>query len=170
MNVFFTSDTHFCHERVIDFVKRPFKDIEEMNDALVKNWNQRVKPEDSVFHLGDFVWGDKRFDEFMERLNGHIILVTGNHDRGNFGIITEALIEYGGHEWHLIHNSELTRHPYVLCGHVHNLWTVNRIFTEGQLVQTCVNVGVDVWGYRPITINEILTAVAKEEKKWKMKW
>lgn len=154
---FFTADTHFCHDNILTWSQRPFKTVEEMNDAIVRNWNQRVKTSDTVFHLGDFCWDEKRFDEFMTRLNGRIILIKGNHDKGNRSILTEATIEFGGHEWKLIHDSEFASHNFVLCGHVHELWK-----TKSHGAQLLVNVGVDVWGFKPITINEILATVVRE--------
>lgn len=82
MAIFFTSDTHFGHARIIDLVPRPFKDVAEMNEILVKNWNETVSPEDTVFHLGDVALGPIRDSlEHIRRLNGRKILVIGNHDR-----------------------------------------------------------------------------------------
>ena len=52
--IFFTSDTHFNHKAIISYCSRPFESVEEMNDRLIDNWNQVVKPSDTVYHLGDF--------------------------------------------------------------------------------------------------------------------
>ena len=52
--IFFTSDTHFDHANIIKFCDRPFKDVEEMNWKLIKNWNDKVPQDGLVFHLGDF--------------------------------------------------------------------------------------------------------------------
>lgn len=78
-----TSDTHFGHEAIIDFCDRPFKTVEEMDEALIKNWNDRVGVNDFVLHLGDFAFVRKLqdFDKYFYPLNGRIILVRGNHDR-----------------------------------------------------------------------------------------
>lgn len=56
--VYFTSDTHFYHSNIIDFCKRPFKNVEDMNETLIENWNRVVGQDDIVFHLGDFAWED----------------------------------------------------------------------------------------------------------------
>lgn len=80
--IYFTSDTHFGHQRIIDLCNRPFSTVDEMNEALIDNWNSVVNPADTVYHLGDFVMGP--FVETMklvDRLNGLIYLVPGNHDR-----------------------------------------------------------------------------------------
>jgi len=82
MTTFFTSDTHFGHERIIELSNRPFRNVAEMNQALIDNWNSVVGPDDHVYHLGDVALGS--FFESMEcltRLNGTKTLVVGNHDR-----------------------------------------------------------------------------------------
>ena len=55
--VYFTSDTHFYHSNIIGFCKRLFKNVEDMNETLIENWNQVVSQDDIVFHLGDFCMG-----------------------------------------------------------------------------------------------------------------
>lgn len=75
--VFFTSDTHFCHSRVIAYSDRPFADVAQMNEALVRNWNAVVPKDGIVFHLGDFCFGTKKV---LDQLNGQIHLILGNHD------------------------------------------------------------------------------------------
>ena len=82
MTRWFTSDTHFGHERIIELAKRPFKNADEMNETIIDNWNALVQPDDFVFHLGDVALG-KIADTLplVGRLNGRKILVVGNHDR-----------------------------------------------------------------------------------------
>lgn len=78
---YFTSDTHFNHTNIIKYCARPFRDVGHMNRELIARWNARVKPEDTVYHLGDFAMGSRtRWPEFREVLNGSIVLVLGNHD------------------------------------------------------------------------------------------
>lgn len=79
--IFFTSDTHFSHDNIIKYCSRPFESIEEHDETLVKNWNEKVGKNDLVFHLGDVGFGNpKRIDYLLNRLNGKIVLVIGNHD------------------------------------------------------------------------------------------
>ena len=82
-NLWFISDTHFDHGNIIKHCDRPFGDWREMNAAMIDNWNDLVKPEDHIWHLGDFVYGRKRrpIRYFTEQLNGHIHLIIGGHDR-----------------------------------------------------------------------------------------
>jgi calcineurin-like phosphoesterase family protein len=83
--VWLTSDTHFGHTGVCRYVKpdgaklRPWTDPEEMDEAMVKLWNDRVKPNDRVYHLGDVVI-NKQHLSILDRLNGEKILIRGNHD------------------------------------------------------------------------------------------
>lgn len=82
MSNFYISDTHFGHKRIIELCDRPFKDVSHMNEILVANWNETVSPEDDVFHLGDVAMGSwELWDGVLSRLNGHIHLIIGNHDR-----------------------------------------------------------------------------------------
>ena len=79
--IFFVSDTHFCHENIIKYCRRPFKDIEENDEELIRRWNEKVPKDGIVFHLGDVAFGNtNRVDEILKRLNGKIYLVIGNHD------------------------------------------------------------------------------------------
>lgn len=77
--VFVTADHHFGHENIIKFCKRPFKTIEEMDNALIDNWNKIVGKNDIIYHLGDFTLGDfKTAENYFKQLNGKI-QVLGNH-------------------------------------------------------------------------------------------
>ena len=82
--VYFTSDTHFYHLNIIGFCKRPFKNVEDMNETLIENWNRVVSQDDIVFHLGDFcLGGSHEWTKILNRLNGKIYLILGNHDLKN---------------------------------------------------------------------------------------
>lgn len=82
MTVWFTSDSHFGHDRIISLSNRPFKDVNHMNEMLVKNWNEVVGLDDHVFHLGDVALGSFASSiAYVGRLNGFKHLIVGNHDR-----------------------------------------------------------------------------------------
>lgn len=83
--VYFTSDTHFNHNSILKFCNRPFETIEEHDNKLIENWNSVVGLDDTVFHLGDFCFGGApKWKEIRSQLNGHIILIVGNHKFLNF--------------------------------------------------------------------------------------
>lgn len=89
--LFITSDTHFGHANIIKYCKRPFADVEEMNETLVANWNAVVSSEDEVWHLGDLALG-KAPDIIAigRQLNGKKYLLRGNHDRNNWSVYAAA--------------------------------------------------------------------------------
>lgn len=78
--IYFSSDHHFGHTGVIEHCKRPFSSKEEMNETLIKNWNDTVKPSDDIFYMGDFSLNKKSVVEITPRLNGNKYLIPGNHD------------------------------------------------------------------------------------------
>ena len=78
--IYFTSDTHFCHNKPFLYEPRGFKSIEEHDETIVKNWNSIVKPEDDVYHLGDVMLMDnEKGIEYVKKLNGKIHIILGNH-------------------------------------------------------------------------------------------
>ena len=86
--VFFTSDPHYGHRNIIKFCNRPYNDTKEMEQALIKNWNDVVSNNDIVFILGDIVWfeGRNNTKRILDQLKGkEIHIIPGNHDnRDNF--------------------------------------------------------------------------------------
>ena len=86
-SVFLVSDTHFGHAGVCKFTHpdddtvklRPWTDPDEMDEEMIKNWNDRVRPNDKVYHLGDVVINRKAL-KTLSRLNGDKVLIRGNHD------------------------------------------------------------------------------------------
>ena len=79
--VWFTSDLHFWHKNICKYCNRPYENIEEMNQAIIDNWNSVVKDDDTVFLLGDMGFcGYEKLKPLMEQLKGYIILIQGNHD------------------------------------------------------------------------------------------
>lgn len=84
-NVYFISDFHFFHENVIRFDKRPFSNVHEMHNEIVKCWNETVTKNDIVIYLGDLSFAKKKDEnnvlDIINKLNGEIHFVLGNHDR-----------------------------------------------------------------------------------------
>lgn len=86
-NIFVISDTHFFHKNILGFLKedgtpvRPgFSSVEEMNETIIDRWNKTVKPDDIVYHLGDFTFGNKKNIPIANRLFGKKRIILGNHD------------------------------------------------------------------------------------------
>lgn len=177
--LWFTSDTHFYHNVIIEYCKRPFKTIEEHNQKLIDNWNAVVGPDDTVFHLGDFcLGGAPKWREIREQLNGHIILIVGNHDDKNRTQGIDALFDYvtyqmrinvDGRTVYVNHfpfmcfahwNSE--KYPrehlaFALSGHVHlqkNYEGSDKPILNHYL-PTQYDVGVDFNNYTPVSWEEI---------------
>lgn len=169
---YFTSDTHFGHANVIKYCNRPFASADEMNAVMLKNWNDTVKPDDTIYHLGDFAFLNVLAQrDLLKQLNGYKILILGNHDRR-----PNKMKEFGFNEVHpnLSMNVEdipvrLCHYPYqsdtdmqyeqkfhtrrlvdeggiLIHGHVHDRWKV-----KGRMV----NVGVDVWNFKPVAEHEL---------------
>lgn len=79
--IFFTSDTHFGHTNIIKYCNRPFGSIEEHDRTIIERWNEKIGPNDIVFHLGDFAFASEKYiKEILEQLNGKKYLIFGNHD------------------------------------------------------------------------------------------
>ena len=82
MSNFYISDMHFGHKNCIAFDNRPFTSVEEMDDAMIANWNNAVSSGDTVYILGDMCWGKQsRAIEILQQLNGDKVLIKGNHDK-----------------------------------------------------------------------------------------
>lgn len=173
-NVWFSADTHFNHFKIIEYTNRPFKTVEEMNETIIANWNSRVKPEDTVILNGDFCFkndGTIKAIDWEKRLNGKIVFIKGNHDNNNScsAIIENMVIKYGGKQLFIVHDPANCNLNYDinLTAHVHEKWKVKeaKSFPKKSIL---INIGVDVWNFMPVTINQILAEYSKfvkEEKK-----
>lgn len=158
--VWFTSDTHFGAERTLELSRRPFKNVEEMDDIIIRNWNEVVGENDYVIHLGDF--GDY---ENVKKLNGKVILVYGNYEVKD-NITADYLLDIGfykvfttqttcvinGFKYHLQHEpskckTDLDENEFNLFGHVHKLQLVKRFG---------LNVGTDCHNFYPISMETVL--------------
>lgn len=79
-NIYFISDTHLEHTNIIKYTGRPFKNIDEMEKCIVHNWNKTVDEGSIVYHLGDFTRNSSLVKTLVDKLNGKIFLIKGNHD------------------------------------------------------------------------------------------
>lgn len=166
MKRFLSADYHFNHTNVLDFEKRPFKNISHMNSEIIRKHNERVKSEDEMYFEGDFLFGGKPND-FLKQMNGHWHFVAGNHDGNNkLKVKTEQMIlRIGGIKLQLLHNPEYASvdNQLILCGHVHSRYKVKELKYCGKK-SLIINVGVDVWNYYPVSWDEIQGIYLRWEK------
>jgi calcineurin-like phosphoesterase family protein len=161
VTIFFTSDTHFGHGGALGLYRRPFPSVAAMNEGLVERWNETVGPEDEVWHLGDFAIRQPHTvaAALLDRLHGRKHLLTGNND-------PPATTEL--HGWQSVQpyaEIAVESVPLVLCHYPFRTWHgmgkgwVNlHGHCHGRLKPQLrqFDVGVDVWGFRPVTLREIL--------------
>lgn len=108
MKLFFTADTHFFHKDLLgfsDFAPRPFLSVEQMNQTIIEHWNEKVDVDDTVYHLGDIALyfirpekdAQKAILDVLNALNGHLVLIKGNHDnRALFKYLAAHNTVFGG--------------------------------------------------------------------------
>lgn len=188
---YFTADLHFNHNNIIKYcgrgaykdqnsfrsgTERLFNDVTEMNEHLIKTWNEIVKDNDRVYVLGDVAFGSKsEAITLCNRLKGRKTLIYGNHDlkysksfwhdagfdlvhKLGYGAVAEyqefylahypyrkALMQHDTREY-LRDHAPVEQDKVLLHGHVHTQWIIK---------DNMINVGVDVWNYRPVSITEI---------------
>lgn len=157
---FFISDTHFGHANIIKYSNRPFANVDEMNNTLIHNWNSVVKPEDEVWHLGDFALGGGTAEKYLSRLNGKIHLIVGNHEnpalriREKFASVDyyrEIYVErqliilchYAFRVWNKSHHGS-----YNLFGHSHHT-----LPDDPNLLS--LDMGVEGWNYTPASFYQV---------------
>jgi calcineurin-like phosphoesterase family protein len=188
--IWFTSDQHFGHANIIKYCNRPFESVEDMNDQLVRRHNLLVEPTDEVYHLGDFSMHPRELARLKD-MNGRHNLIPGNHDRCHpvhknwhdklklyldsgfqsiyvedqiimtdspFEVVTLHHLPYTG-DHHDTEERYKSFRPvdyggWLLHGHVHTTWKVK---------DKMINVGVDQWGYAPISILQIREIIRGSE-------
>ena len=177
--VFFTSDTHFYHSNIINFCGRPFKNVEVMNETLIANWNSVVGPDDIIFHLGDFcLGGSAEWTNILNRLNGKIYLIVGNHDIKNLRqgyysrfehIAMQMHIEVGKQKIYLNHCPFLYyggayRDTWQLFGHVHTSKQNTGIDAPRlhMLFPTQYDVGVDNNNFTPVSFEQVKRIIERQ--------
>lgn len=160
------ADTHFMHDQLLgvdDFAPRPFESVAAMDEEIIRNWNARVKEDDLVYHLGDIAVNrerperaaNQRIADLLARLNGHLVLIKGNHDRRSLFKLLAAenplikgqpkyefhdvgkLIKYDHRQYYLTHYPMMLGiAPQIinLHGHIHHYQVP---------VAANINVGVD---------------------------
>ena len=174
MNYFFVADTHFFHSKIIEYSQRPFKDVEEMNETIISNWNKVVSKGDIVYHLGDFGFTRKMgLDPYqgmkilLSRLNGSINLILGNHDCQNYNQKTLSLFASNSLlrektiddqrivmcHYSMISWARKAKGSWMLCGHSHN--NLPAIRKDATQIGKILDVGVDGNNFTPYSFEDI---------------
>jgi calcineurin-like phosphoesterase family protein len=166
IKTFLTADQHFGHEAILRYEKRPFKDLNDMDNGLIRNWNNTVGKHDRVFVLGDFSLYDmKNTKEILKSLNGIKFLIMGNHDELDIKSYVsagfETVYDYPiiiDEFWILSHeplyvNANM---PYAnIYGHVHT----NTQYTDFGPQSFCVC--VERTEYKPINFDIVKNKILK---------
>lgn len=176
--VWLVSDTHFGHEKTCTVFKRedgsplrPFSSAEEMDEFMVKAWNERVKPTDKVYHLGDVVINRKALNT-LRRLNGDKVLIKGNHDIFNLSDYTEHFRDIRAYHVmnglilsHVpVHEESLARFGANIHGHLHAN-RVMKIKHKGAAPEVDARyhcVCVEQTDFAPILFEDVLKRIQAE--------
>ncbi len=162
--IYYTADLHFHYEPILE--ARGFSDVAEMDEALIRNWNETVTEDDTVYVLGDIGYNDNHVPcDALEKLRGHKHLIRGNHDVGfedgellyDFFETVTDFNEIEDGEAHIIlchypivHNKK----SYMIHGHLHK---VNGIYYETlKKLPQVLNACVDLNRFRPVTLSGLI--------------
>ena len=157
------SDHHFGHENIIEYSKRPFKNVDQMDEYMIQQHNNTVKERDKVYILGDFALCHRmRIEQIAAQLNGYLILILGNHDRRR-----------GYKQWLQIGFNEVYKEPIILKSNLilsHEPLMINKDCQfrniHGHLhnyvldVKRYMNVSVETTDYKPINLDELIKTVS----------
>lgn len=171
--VWFSSDTHFCHDRAFLYEPRGFKSVQEMNEAIVERWNSVVAPDDEVYLLGDVMLNDNEAGmEYLKKLNGKISIMRGNHDTNSriklygsadnvidWGLYAQV-VNINGYNFYISHyptmtsnldnDAPLKRHVINLYGHTHQK---DNFYQD---IPFMYHVGMDSHDCYPVEITQII--------------
>ena len=181
--IWLTSDLHFNHDKDFIWKARGFDSVDEMNKAIISRFNSVVKPEDTVYILGDVMMGSENDDglKLLSALNGNKIIILGNHDTDrrikayeslNIPVYFAYRLKYKGYSFYLSHFPTLTsnvddkglkRCTINLFGHTHQ---TNNFFENFDIMY---HVGVDSHNCYPIELDTIIEDIKKQVNKEKEK-
>ena len=175
--IYFISDTHFGHEAIISYCHRPFRSIDEMNETLIKNWNETVSDNDTIYFLGDFSFcGYEKTRDILNRLKGKKIIIVGNHEKkGIQGLlnlgwdvafetpieIMENLPKIGLVNLILSHQPQyISDNKFNIHGHIHDAKLESEYPDMNPKNHLCVS--VEKIDYKPISLQEVMERYVKE--------
>jgi len=179
--VFLVSDTHFGHKNICKFTNydgsplRPWDDVAEMDEEMVKRWNETVRPADTVYHLGDVVINRKSLP-ILDRLNGDKVLIKGNHDifklpdyTPYFRDIRSYHVMNGLILSHIpVHTESLARFRKNVHGHLHGnqvmktvgFWPFKKKVVDPRYFCVCV----ENTDFRPISLEDVIARMKKRDE------
>lgn len=161
------SDTHFGHTNILTFKAsdgsplRSFESVDQMNEVMVKNWNNVVAPTDKVYHLGDVTINPKWL-HIVGRLNGDKVLIKGNHDNAKLSAYAQYFRDVRAcHVYndvilsHIpVHPQNLYRFPFNIHGHLHDGHVIDpeTLNQDTRYRSVCV----EKIGYTPVLLDQIV--------------
>lgn len=153
--IFLIGDCHFGHRNIIKYCNRPFANVEEMTESLIKNWNSVVGKNDIVYVVGDFaLCGKQKIIEIGKRLNGRKRLIIGNHDQASIETYREAGFEF-------VYNHSIVLDDFFIVSHVPLEHVQNPFFNihghthEPSTSENCFCVSAENINYTPLIFEEI---------------
>ena len=167
--IYFTADTHFDHANIIRFCNRPFATVEEMNEALIANWNRKVHGNDTVYILGDMFFRTTDPEPILRQLKGKKHLITGNHDSQwmkkvdleRWFVSVQPYLETsdGQHTLTMCHFPMVSwnhqSRSYMIHGHIHE----NTDMDYWPLLvarERVLNAGCDINNFEPVSFEELV--------------
>ena len=156
--IWFTADWHLDHANILVYEpERPWTIISKMNGGLINRYNSKVQKDDTAYFLGDLsLKGPEQwpfYTRLLRNLNGHKHLILGNHDKMNPFLYVECGFE-SVHTALEVEEFILVHDPAVSVVNKNRKWLVGHIHSLFKHQKNCLNVGVDVWDYFPVSINQ----------------
>ena len=166
MKIFFTGNQQFGRPSAIKQFKRPFSNVEEMNQVLIENWNKTVAVDDVVYVLGNFAWDPSTAEETLTKLNGNIVIVPGEIDEPilelsdkqimpNKTAVIEQIFTSTSDKltvsyWPLMEWPNKSQGHYLFFGYPGNKYKTDH-------KKKMVNVACDFWAYKPQSLDSIMS-------------
>ena len=166
--LFLTSDSHLGHFNICKYCHRPFQSRSEMDQTLIKNWNEVVPEDGIVVHCGDFMLPHnediKEYNKYLNQLHGRVLLLRGNHDRASLDWVSDKLIAVRDQAMIVVDGVKIfaQHYPcaafngdYHVYGHIHTLADGTCYGVDGDVAKVMrkntYDVGVDQNGYTPVS-------------------
>lgn len=176
---FYVADLHFGHANVIKHDGRPYSNVDEMDEDLIKKWNSVVKDTDEVYIIGDFTFRNgKPVSWYAKQLKGKKYLILGNHDkldnedRKYFEKISKSETIYDTingekvkivlHHFPMAEWDGFFRGSYHIYAHIHN--NKNNTYMFMKTLDKALNAGCMINGYKPVTLVDLIKNNAEYNK------